>query len=255
MKKPFTLIELLVVISIIAILAGLLLPALNAARKKARGVDCLNNLKQCGLSLNSYCDSWDSVYPVVHNGTYDAVQELDPEPQWYSYLSEYGLQPKHLRCAEDPAVRPGYAEKSGCADFGNIPDHTPAYNPATDWWQARQSYMINAMFTFNKKRDQLRNTSFYIILSERGGDKATDAEGQNSLYHQCYHSMAKIADWENSIEKERHGKASNYLYADGHAAAHRFEETTGDRSDTAQGRTTNHHFIREWGGDQYYTAD
>jgi len=88
--KRFTLIELLVVIAIIGILAALLLPALSMARKAARATACVNNLKQCGLTLNMYAND---------NGGCLGYNDIDTSAKqyWVKILmdSGYADRPKH----------------------------------------------------------------------------------------------------------------------------------------------------------------
>jgi prepilin-type N-terminal cleavage/methylation domain-containing protein len=67
-RRGFTLIELLVVIAIIAILIALLLPAVQQAREAARRTQCRNNLKQLGIALHNYLDTY-SVFPYRQGGT------------------------------------------------------------------------------------------------------------------------------------------------------------------------------------------
>lgn len=67
--KKFTLMELLVTIAIIAILAGMLLPALNSARDKARSASCKGSMKQVALALAGYGNDNADYYPRFREGS------------------------------------------------------------------------------------------------------------------------------------------------------------------------------------------
>ena len=90
-KTCFTLIELLVVIAIIAILAAMLLPALNQARAKAKGITCVNNLKQMMTYTALYLDSYDG-------------KIMTESPSWSGAMGYAGLlsedSPKQFMCPE-----------------------------------------------------------------------------------------------------------------------------------------------------------
>ena len=86
--RYFTLIELLIVIAIIAILAGMLLPALNNARESGKDISCRNNLKNYHLLMTNYADDFQSYYPQWQGGTYCWTRQLGELYLGHKYSSE-----------------------------------------------------------------------------------------------------------------------------------------------------------------------
>jgi prepilin-type N-terminal cleavage/methylation domain-containing protein len=124
-RRGFTLIELLVVIAIIAVLIALLLPAVQAAREAGRRAQCVNNLKQIGLAIQNYHDTFQTL-PFGKGSDYMA---LDPNAPVYARWSVHSqllpfLEQKVLFDAINFSYPPDVPDLGG----GGMGDMMPAYS-------------------------------------------------------------------------------------------------------------------------------
>src|SRR5215467_11716553 len=117
-RRGFTLIELLVVIAIIAILIGLLLPAVQKVREAANRVKCANNLKQLVLSSHRYHDTYgfivsnpDTVDKVTATTQFFLLAFLEQEALYKQGEKGYGNTVQVYRCPSD-------ATTTGSVDYG-----------------------------------------------------------------------------------------------------------------------------------------
>ncbi len=150
-KNNFTLIELLVVIAIIAILAAMLLPALNSAREKAKTIACVNNLKQNLTIMHLYQDDssgWILSYEGGRNN-YGRVLITGGYIPGEAYLSDplYGLAPRSWTCSV--VTKPNVLEGDKQVRINNLyglPSTILAKDRVTEIWVSALAYKYQSNF-------------------------------------------------------------------------------------------------------------
>jgi len=225
-RCAFTLIELLVVIAIIAILAGMLWPALSTAKGKAQSIACINNLKQLQLCWNLYVDDHNDWMPPNHTVSLGGTEYASAEPSWAvgnakrdttttnlqrGVLFPYNQSLAIYRCPADKTPVVGRPNMRRTRTYQLSASLNHIFNGGIGPWFATPGWM-------KRRFSELINPPPAGVLTFIDAHPITCDSAEFS--HMFKEAIGQDA-W-GTLPGEQHNRGANLAFADGHVAPKRW---------------------------------
>ncbi|MCK6489248.1 MAG: prepilin-type N-terminal cleavage/methylation domain-containing protein [Planctomycetes bacterium] len=240
LRRAFTLIELLVVITIIAVLAGMLLPALNAAKISARTLACQSSMRQLTLAITAYgSDCRGQIPPSRFQGCAPAELGCGPYATWYhpvfvgsyldgavqitgDYIPGSAPFPSLFRCGED-RVRLGASAANGMS-YGLNLHVSPYVNTAPG---------LPAMWASIRRFNHFQNRDRVLLMAETHEARWYPYGSAPGVWPNCpLFAPGLSTSWSSFPAPNnafaRHRQRANFAYLDGHVGG--IADLTGELS-------------------------